>query len=128
MDAKEENLSPNFVTFAGYGQMRRNGVLAKPVGNACSHTTMVDKAQTYCEAMVMSVDLYADQHARMEEDGGTLGLSLSSHGMGRRVMYVCPPFFVVFYFESLSFLLAYHGHNFYDVVRLIIFSCMKNLY
>ena len=69
MDAKEDNLSPNFVTFAGYGQMRRNGVLANPVGNACSHTTMVDKGQIYCEAMVMSVYLYADQHARMEEDG-----------------------------------------------------------
>ena len=55
--------------------MRRNGVLANPVGNACSHTTMVDKGQIYCEAMVMSVYLYADQHARMAEDGGTLGLS-----------------------------------------------------
>mgnify|MGYP000288242540 CR=1 FL=1 len=61
--------------FTGYGQMRRNGVLANPVGNACSHTTMVDKGQIYCEAMVMSVYLYVDQHARMEEDGGTLGLS-----------------------------------------------------
>ena len=54
--------------------MRRNGVLANPVGNACSHTTTVDKGQIYREAMVMSVYLYADQHARMAEDGGTLGL------------------------------------------------------
>ena len=46
--------SSNFVTFAGYGQMRRNGVLANPVGNACSHTTMVDKGLIYCKAMVMS--------------------------------------------------------------------------
>ena len=52
-----------------------HGVLANLVGNACSHTTMVDKGQIYCEAMVMSIYLYADQHARMEEDGGTLGLS-----------------------------------------------------
>ena len=59
----------------GYGQMRRNGVLANPVGNACSHTAMVDRGRIYCEAMVMSVYLYVDQHARMAEDGGTLGLS-----------------------------------------------------
>ena len=58
---------------------------------------MVDKGQIYYEAMVMSGYLYADQHARMEEDGGTLSLSQRSHAMGRRVMYVCPPFFVVFY-------------------------------
>ena len=55
--------------FSIFDQMRRNGVLPNPVGNACSHTTMVDKGQIYCEAMVMSVYLYADQHARMEEDG-----------------------------------------------------------
>ena len=55
--------------FSVVDQMRGNGVLPNPVGNACSHTAMVDKGQIYCEAMVMSVYLYADQHARMEEDG-----------------------------------------------------------
>ena len=53
--------------FSIFDQMRRNGVLANPVGNACSHTTMVDKGQIYCEAMVMSIYSYVDQHARMEE-------------------------------------------------------------
>ena len=55
--------------------MRRIGVLANPDGIACSHKAMVDKGRIYCEAMVKSVYLYADQHARMAEDGGTLGLS-----------------------------------------------------
>ena len=58
----------------GYGQMRRIGVLANPAGSACSHTAMVDKGRIYCKAMVKSVYLYDDQHVRMAEDGGTLGL------------------------------------------------------
>ena len=40
--------------FFVFDQMRGNGVLPKPVGNACSHTTMVDKGLIYCKAMVMS--------------------------------------------------------------------------
>ena len=57
--------------------MRIIGVLANPVGSACSHTAMVDKGRIYCEAMVKSVYLYADQHARMAEDGGTLFIFLT---------------------------------------------------
>ena len=39
--------------FSIFDHMRRNEVLPNPVGNACSHTTMVDKGQIYCEAMVI---------------------------------------------------------------------------
>ena len=43
--------------------MRRNGVLPNPVTflvvlNACSHTGMVDKGQTYCEAMTENYGIY----------------------------------------------------------------------